>query len=266
MSAKIVSYGFLLSTGISARIDTGQHSDSDMESATANWVWSPLGRRVDDLWRWARFTPHCLWVSDRKKSMPKFVNRLDYHLTKATVSIFQLGLYWSTSWVVMVGCRKWQWRWMSMLTKNVIERPISVKHLTPPPFQGRRSRVAIGVEEATAAGISATLHMVVLVNSRTLVNFKTLQTSFSRQIINVDKCILQVGPGLRLAQFNKGMYWQVTFRWSDRCPQASCGRSAASCSFLRLSDRPKKWHTFGFEFPAQMHYSCNFELLTYCCH
>jgi len=48
---------------------------------------------------------------------------------------------------------------MSMLlTKNVIERPIiSVKHLTPPPFQGRRSRVAVGVEEASAAGISATL-------------------------------------------------------------------------------------------------------------
>jgi len=36
-----------------------------------------------------------------------------------------------------------------LLTKNVIERPISVKHLTPPPFQGRRSRVAVGVEEAT---------------------------------------------------------------------------------------------------------------------
>ena len=44
-----------------------------------------------------------------------------------------------------------------MLTKNVIERPISVKHLTPPPFQGRRSRVAVGVEESTAAGISPTL-------------------------------------------------------------------------------------------------------------
>ena len=44
-----------------------------------------------------------------------------------------------------------------LLTKNVIERPISVKHLTPPPFQGRRSRVAVGVEEATAAGIFATL-------------------------------------------------------------------------------------------------------------
>jgi len=47
---------------------------------------------------------------------------------------------------------------MSMLlTKNVIERPFNVKHLTPPPFQGRRSRVAVGVEEATAAGISTTL-------------------------------------------------------------------------------------------------------------
>jgi len=46
---------------------------------------------------------------------------------------------------------------MSMLTKNVIERPISVKHLTPPPFQGNRSRVAVGVEQATAAGVSATL-------------------------------------------------------------------------------------------------------------
>ena len=40
------------------------------------------------------------------------------------------------------------------VNKNVIERPISVKHLTPPPFQGRRSRVAVG---ATAAGISTTL-------------------------------------------------------------------------------------------------------------
>ena len=44
-----------------------------------------------------------------------------------------------------------------LLTKNIIERPISVKHLTPPPFQGRRSKVAVGVEEATAAGISTTL-------------------------------------------------------------------------------------------------------------
>jgi len=34
--------------------------------------------------------------------MPKFVNRPDLNLTKATVSIFQLGLYWSTLWVVMV--------------------------------------------------------------------------------------------------------------------------------------------------------------------
>jgi len=32
-----------------------------------------------------------------------------------------------------------------MLTKNVIERPISVKHLTPPPFQGRHSSVTGGV-------------------------------------------------------------------------------------------------------------------------
>jgi len=44
-----------------------------------------------------------------------------------------------------------------MLTKNVIERPISIEHLTPPPFQGRRTRVAVRVEEATAAGISPTL-------------------------------------------------------------------------------------------------------------
>jgi len=42
-----------------------------------------------------------------------------------------------------------------------------------------------------------------------------------------------VGPGLRQAQFNKGVYWQVTFRWSDRCPRASCGCSAASCGFLQ---------------------------------
>jgi len=37
-----------------------------------------------------------------KKSMPKFVSRPDLHLTKATVSIFQLGLYWSTLWAEMV--------------------------------------------------------------------------------------------------------------------------------------------------------------------
>jgi len=46
---------------------------------------------------------------------------------------------------------------MSMLTENVIERPISIRHLTVPPFQGRHSRVNVGVEEATAAGISTTL-------------------------------------------------------------------------------------------------------------
>jgi len=43
------------------------------------------------------------------------------------------------------------------VNKNGIERPISVKHLTPPPFQGRRFRVAVGVEQTTAAGISPTL-------------------------------------------------------------------------------------------------------------
>jgi len=48
---------------------------------------------------------------------------------------------------------------------------------------------------------SQQLHMVVLVKGRTLVNFKTLQTRFSKQIINVDKCLLQVDQGLRLAQF-----------------------------------------------------------------
>ena len=44
-----------------------------------------------------------------------------------------------------------------LLTKKVIEKPISVKHLTPLPFQGCRSRVAVGVEEANAEGKSTTL-------------------------------------------------------------------------------------------------------------
>ena len=85
---------------------------------------------------------------------------------------------------------------------------------------------------------SRQLHMVILVKGRALVNCKTLQTRFSKQIINVDKCILQVGPGLRRAQFNKGdkgVYWQVIFRWSDRCPRAFCGILRPSCSFLRCS-------------------------------
>jgi len=51
---------------------------------------------------------------------------------------------------------------------------------------------------------SRQLHVVVLVKGRTLVNFKTLQMRFSKQIINVDKCILQLGPGLRLDSLIKG--------------------------------------------------------------
>jgi len=55
---------------------------------------------------------------------------------------------------------------------------------------------------------------------------------FSKQIINVDKCILQVSPGLRLAQSNKGVYWQVTFRTDDLIavyerPEAVLRRPAA---------------------------------------
>jgi len=53
-----------------------------------------------------------------------------------------------------------------------------------------------------AVSSSRQLHVVVLVKGRTLVNFKTLQMLFPKQIINVDKCLWQVGPGLRLAQFN----------------------------------------------------------------
>ena len=45
----------------------------------------------------------------------------------------------------------------------------------------------------TAISGSWQLHVVVLVKVRTLVNFKTLQKRLSKQIINVDKCILQVG-------------------------------------------------------------------------
>jgi len=75
--------------------------------------------------------------------------------------------------LVMVGCRKWQRRWMSMLlqhrdvdaismsTNSVIDRHISVKHLTPPPFAitilwGEDSSVAAGAEEVTADILSAT--------------------------------------------------------------------------------------------------------------
>jgi len=69
-------------------------------------------------------------------SMPKFVNRPDLHLTKATVIIFSVR-------PILVDIMGSDGRMSKMtvamdvdVNKNVIERPISVKHLTPPPFQG----------------------------------------------------------------------------------------------------------------------------------